>query len=125
MSFILKKHPLSIRRAPIRKYLFLEQNSPYYCQKPRKAAALLHFRLQYKQFLVLTKLRSTLKYKFWIQEKAKLLDNADAYRGALMHYCAKSSYFKEILPYGSAALCRFFNFNNLPAFIFLLLNLPV
>ena len=88
------------RRLPVRQYLFLEQNSPYFCQKPRKAIALLHFWLQYKKFYVLTKLRSTLKYKFWIQEKAKLPDNAGAYRGVLTHYCAKSSYFKEILPYG-------------------------
>ena len=31
------------RRHPIRQHLFLEQNSPYFCQKPRKATALLRF----------------------------------------------------------------------------------
>ena len=55
-------------------------------------------RTKFPVFLVLTKLRSTLKYKFWIQEKAKAPDNANAYRELLTHYCAKSSYFKEILP---------------------------
>ena len=49
------------------------------------------------------KLRSTLKYKFWIQEKANSPDNADAYRVSLTNYCAKSSYFKEKLPYERAA----------------------
>ena len=47
-------------------------------------------------FVSRAKLRSTLKYKFWMQEKANPHDNADAYRGDLTHYCAKSSYFKEI-----------------------------
>ena len=36
--------------------------------------------LQYKKFSVLTKLRSTLKCEISIQEKAKITDNADAYR---------------------------------------------
>ena len=49
------------------------------------------------------KLRNTLKYKFWIQEKANPPDNADAYRVGLTNYCAKSSYFKEKLPYERAA----------------------
>ena len=55
--------------------------------------------LQYKKFSYLTKLRSTLKWKFWVQEKAKPSDNANAYRTVLTHYCAKISHFKEILPY--------------------------
>ena len=49
---------------PIRDHLFLEQNSPYFCQKPRKA---------------------------------------DAYRRFLTRYCAKISYFKEILLYRRSA----------------------
>jgi len=36
--------------------------------------------LQYKKFSVLTKLRSTLKCETALQEKAKITDNADAYR---------------------------------------------
>ena len=93
------------RRSPIRQYLFLEQNSLYLCQKPRKATALLHFWLQYKKFSILTKLRSTLKCEIIVQEKAKTTDNADAYRWFLTRYCAISSHFKEILPYGVSAKC--------------------
>ena len=84
--------------------MFLEQNSLYLAGKPRKATALLHFRLRYKNFSVLTKLRSTLKCEIIVQEKAKATDNADAYRWLLTHYCAVSSHFKEILPYGVSAL---------------------
>ena len=36
--------------------------------------------LQYKKFLILTKLQSTLKCEISIQEKTKITDNADAYR---------------------------------------------
>ena len=80
------------------------KNSPYYCQKSSQGVSLASFLwLQYKKFCVPTKLRSTLKYKFWMQEKANPHDNADAYRGDLTHYCAKSSYFKEILPYQHSA----------------------
>ena len=56
-----KIYGVRIRRDLIRKFLFLEQNSLYYYQKPRKAVALLHFWLQFKQFCISTKLRSTLK----------------------------------------------------------------
>ena len=37
------KKESAVRRHPIRQYLFLEQNSLYLCQKPRKATALLRF----------------------------------------------------------------------------------
>ena len=76
---------------------------PYYCQKPHKATALFRFVASIQKIFAPTKLRSTLKYKFWMQEKANPHDNADAYRGDLTHYCAKSSYFKEILPYQCSA----------------------
>ena len=36
--------------------------------------------------------------------QAEATDNADAYRWFLTHYCAVSSHFKEILPYGVSAL---------------------
>ena len=101
-----KKMRSHIRRHPIRQYLFLEQNSLYLAGKPRKATALLHFWLRYKKFSVLTKLRSTLKCEIIVQEKAKATDNADAYRWLLTHYCAVSSHFKEILPYGVSAFGR-------------------
>ena len=38
-----QKTSTDFRRHPIRQYLFLEQNSLYFCQKPRKATALLRF----------------------------------------------------------------------------------
>ena len=53
----------------------------------------------------LTKLRSTLKCKTALQEKAKAADNADAYRRLLTRYCEVVSRFKEILPYVALA-CR-------------------
>ncbi len=90
LLFFCKEIKTPERRLPVRQYLFLEQNSLYFHQKPHKATALLHFWLQYRKFSVLTKLRSTLKYKFRIQEKEKIPDNADAHREFLSHYCAKS-----------------------------------
>ena len=57
----VKKNRGHFRRHPVRKYLFLDENSLCFCQKPRKASALLHFWLQHKKFSYLTKLRSTLK----------------------------------------------------------------
>ena len=90
--------------------MFLEQNSPYFCQKPRKAPALLHFLLQYKKFSVLTKLRSTLASEKNVQEKAKAADNADAYRRFLTHYCAIFSFAKEKLPYQQAAYASALDF---------------
>ena len=69
-------------------------------------------RLQYKKFLVLTKLRSTLKCEIVLQEKAKTTDNADAYRWFLTHYCDAISLFKEILPYGVSALNSPFVFSS-------------
>ena len=108
-SVVAKEKRCKVRRHHIRQYLFLKQNSLYLCQKPRKATALLHFRLRYKNFSVLTKLRSTLNCEIIVQEKAKTTDNADAYRWFLTHYCAVSSHFKEILPYGVSA---FSHLNN-------------
>ena len=52
-------------------FCFSGQNSPYHCPKPRKAPALLHFGLQYKDFCFPTKPRSALKREFLCTRKGK------------------------------------------------------
>ena len=51
-----------------------------------------------------------------VQDKAKTLDYADAYRGFLTQYCAKRSHFKALLLYETVAYARSFN----PCYYFLL-----
>ena len=46
----IKKNGRNVRRDPVRKYLFPEQSSSYFCQKPPKVSASLCFVASIQEF---------------------------------------------------------------------------